>query len=88
MLVTLIVSIFSPFTAHIQISPITQVNFFVTLDVCHASGSFMSSNSDTPSFPEYPCKPATYEFVEFIEIHNPFFTPSLRYVQIERPPRI
>jgi hypothetical protein len=82
------VSVFSPSAVHISLSPTDQVKYFVSLDVCNASGSFMSANADTPSLHECPCKPVPFEFAAFFETNASTFALSLFSVQVERPPRI
>jgi len=83
----LVISIFAPFTAHIPISRADEAKFFVSLDVCNASGAFMSANADSPLLHECSFNPALFEFAEYIETSNLSFTPSLYFVQLERPPR-
>ncbi len=84
----LVVAIFSPFTAHISISPADHAKYFVSLDVCNASGLFMSANADTPSLHECTCKPVPFEVAFFIEAENSSFAPFLSSSQIEQPPRV
>ncbi len=87
-LTALIVSILSPFAAHISISPTGQAKCYVSLDICDASGAFVSSDADTPSLHECACKPTPFESAGYIGTANSSFAPSLFSIQIERPPRV
>lgn len=86
-IVALIVSMLSPITAHVTISSHNQEKCIVSLDVCNASGSFISANGDTPLLLESPFKPLSFEFAEYIEPGSFSYTPALYFSQLERPPR-
>jgi len=87
-LLALLVAILSPLTAHVSIPSADHAKYFVTLDVCSASGSFLSANADAPSLLEGFCIPASYEFAEFFQPGSTPPVSSLFSVQIEQPPRI
>ena len=87
-IVALVVSMLSPITAHVTISSHNQEKCIISLDVCNASGSFLSANVNAPSLHECCCKLAPLEFAEFIEANNSFFSPSLFPLKIERPPEV
>jgi hypothetical protein len=86
-LAALIVSILSPFTAHISIFPTDQAKYFVSLDICDASGAFVSADADTPLLHECACKPVPFECAEYIKGNDLAFIPSLYSIQVEHPPK-
>jgi len=86
-LLALVVSLSSPLTAHVPILPTDQVNCFVTLDVCHAYGSYISTNADGACLHEPHCQlltPACAGFVDILDYHSRPYTLSF---QLERPPK-
>jgi len=87
-LVAIVFSVFSPFTAHVPLSPNGQGKCFISIDVCHASGSFMPANADAPSLPEASCRLLPVGFAEFMETGNFSFASTSFPSQIEQPPRI
>ena len=87
-LVSIVFSVFSPFTAHVPLSPPGQGKCFISLDVCHAMGSFVPANADVPSLPESPCGLSPDVFVELIETGSSSFVLTSFSSQIEQPPRI
>ncbi len=87
-IVGLVLSMLSPIIAHVSISSHNQGERIVSLDVCNASGAFMSANGDHPALNERACTQAPLEFTEFIKTNNLSYSPSPFSVQIERPPRI
>jgi hypothetical protein len=87
-LAALLVSILSPLTAHISISPTGQMKYFVSLDVCNAPGTFSSAdNANAPALHEGTCNPVPFKFAEFIEAYNSSFNPSFYFIAIDRPPK-
>jgi len=84
----LIVSVFSPFTVHIQVTSQDQAKYFVSIDFCHTSDSFMSVNSDAPTLHECASNPLPLWFTELIRNNNLSFTSQQFARQIEQPPRI
>ncbi len=86
-LAVMVFFIFSPATPHVFISSTGQANYFIALDVCDAPGSLVPSNADIPSLYERPCSPELFETVQYIESDDLSFSPSLYFVQLERPPR-
>jgi hypothetical protein len=86
-IVALVVSMISPITAHVTISSHNQEQRIVSLDVCSASGSFISANDNSPSLHECCCTQVPFEFTECIKTNNLSYSPSLFSIQLERPPR-
>ena len=87
-LAALLVSVLSPLSSHVSISSTGQTKYFVSLDVCNASGAILSAgNADTPVLHEGPYKPVPFKFAEFIEKDNSSFDPFLYFVLIDRPPK-
>src|ERR1700690_475881 len=86
-LTALIVSSLSPLTGPISLTSTDQVKYFVSLDVCHASGAATSVNADAPSLPERPFTQVPVEFTELIKTNKVSYSPSLFSIQIDRPPR-
>ena len=86
-LAALVVSIASSFAPPISIAPSDQDNYLVSLDVCSTSGVLLSDTSDTPLLHECACKPVPFEFAEYIKGNDLTFTPSLYFIQVERPPK-
>ena len=87
-LVAIVFSVFLPFTAHVSLSPAGQGKSFVSIDVCHAPGSFMPANADAPSLPEGTCRLLPVGFAEFMETDNSSFASTSFSSLIEQPPRI
>jgi len=87
-LVTIVLSFFLPFTGHIPLSPGGQGKCFISIDVCHAPGSFMPANADAPSLPEASCRLLPVGFAEFMETGSSSFASTSFPSQIEQPPRI
>ncbi len=52
LLITLICSVLSPLTVQISSAPNSNVTYLVTLDVCHASSSPGSINTEMPFYCE------------------------------------
>ena len=86
-LAALIFSILSPFAIHISISPADGVKYLVSLDICNASASFVSADTDGPSLHECAFKPASFEFAVYLEPYSPSYVPAFYFSQLERPPR-
>ncbi len=86
-LLTILLSLLSPLTVHAAVSPDHSVTYLVTLDVCHAPGSPVSVNTDTPSLHESPGIPMPFAPLEFIEACKPVFVSFLFSFPIEQPPR-
>jgi hypothetical protein len=86
-LVVLVVSVLSPFTVNIAMSSPDGVQYLVSLDVCHASGAFVSTNADSPLLLESPCKPVPFESVVYLEPSSLLYVPALYFSRLERPPR-
>jgi hypothetical protein len=87
-LVTIVFSVFSPFTAHLPLSPMEQGKCFISMDVCSASGSFLPANSDAPTLPEASCGLLPVGFDEFMETGRSSFASTSFPSKIEQPPRI
>jgi hypothetical protein len=84
----LVVSLFLPLVFHISVAPTGEVEYLVSLDVCNAVGSFISHNdNDDSAVHECLCRPEPFECAKYIEPNNLSFTPSLYFVQLERPPK-
>ncbi len=86
-IVALVVSMLSPITAHVTIASHNQVKCIASLDVCNASGSFISANPEIPCLYESSCTDCPLQFAEYREPDNMYFSPSWYFVQIERPPK-
>jgi hypothetical protein len=87
-LVPLVVSLFLPLSGHVSISPVGDMAYLVSLDVCNASGAYMSATADTPSLHESACLFVPFKFVKYINPNSLSFTPSLFFVHLERPPEL
>jgi len=87
-LVTIVLSVFLPFTGHIPLSPAEQGKCFISIDVCSTPGSFLPANADVPSLPEGPCRLLPAGFAEFMETGGFYFASTSFPSQIEQPPRI
>jgi len=86
-LVTIVFSVFLPFTTHKPLSPAGQGKCFVSLDVCNSPASFVPANADAPSLPEGPCRLLPVGFAEFMETGSSSFALTSFPSQIEQPPR-
>jgi len=87
-LAAIVFSVFLPFTANTPVSPAGQGKYFISIDVCHAPGSFMPANADAPSLPEDSLRLLPAGFAEFMETGNVSFVSTSFPSQIEQPPRI
>jgi hypothetical protein len=85
--VALLVSISSPYTAHLSTVPTDQTTHFVALDVCHANGSYISTNADGAYLHEPPRQLLPLSFARFIDIADHHFHPNVLLFRLERPPR-
>jgi len=87
-LIMLVASIVLPVTLHLSTSQNSQMAIIITLDVCHASDSSLSVNTDIPSLHECPCNPVLLERGALPEVNKTSLPTSWFSVHIERPPRI
>jgi hypothetical protein len=87
MLVSLVICILSPYTAHVPRSSDDQSRCFVTLDVCDAYASFVSADGNGQCLHEHSCTLLPLSFAGLVDIsvyHPKPYTPSY---QLERPPK-
>ena len=87
-LVTMVLSVFLPFTGHLPHLPAEQGKCFISINVCHIPGSFLPANADVPSLPEASCRLLPVGFAEFMETGSSSFASTSFPSQIEQPPRI
>ncbi len=88
-LVILIVSVISPFTAKVPAPSDNQKEyFFVSLDVCHTSGTFICASADVPSMYECICDYWPFGSAEFLGNNNLHSVLSEFNSQLDQPPRI
>jgi len=87
-LIMLVASIVVPVKLHISTSQNSPMVIIITLDVCHASGSSLSVNTDIPSLHECSCDPVLLESEALPKVDKTSFAPSWFSIQIERPPRV
>jgi hypothetical protein len=87
-LVMLVASIIGPVNLQLSTSQNSQMAIIITLDVCHASDSSLSVNTDTPSLHEWAHNPVLLESEALPKVDKTSFAPSWFSIQIERPPRV
>ncbi len=78
-------SVFSPLSINIPLSGGDAC--FVTLDVCHASGSAVSLDSDMTAIDEYVGKALPLELAGFVEVSDHRPDPDVIFFELDRPPR-
>jgi len=85
LLMVLFSALCSPLT--IIAAPSDSGSFLVTLDVCNASGSFLSVNADCPAIQECSLNIVPLVFLEYLDEVRPLFNPSVIISKQERPPQ-
>jgi hypothetical protein len=86
-LLTIMVSIFSPIALHLPMMSSGPVQHFISLDVCNAAGAFISAGTEAPALPEYVWTPVTAALQEFTMTGSLSFVSPLFFSHIEQPPR-
>ncbi len=87
MLVALTMTICAPFTINFHFGPGNKTASFLTLDVCHASGTALSAQADIPGVLECPCALSLFENSFIYSAANFVFIPFLIVFQQDRPPK-
>lgn len=85
LLVSLMLSIAAPFTIHI--SATDDVDALITLDLCNASHSSISVNSDSPAVQEATCCVAPAGLAGHIETDYRNSVPFVPGFKEDRPPK-
>jgi hypothetical protein len=83
----LLLSISSPYTAHLSIAPTDQTNYFVTLNVCDAHGLYISTNADGSCLHEPFRQILPLALAGFIDISDHHFQPDTLFFPLEHPPK-
>ncbi len=78
-------SVFSPLSINIPRSD--RYAYFVTLDVCHASDSAVSIDSDMTAIDECVGKALPLELAGFFEISDHRPVPDVMFFELDRPPK-
>ncbi|MHB8882165.1 MAG: hypothetical protein ACYC69_11735 [Thermodesulfovibrionales bacterium] len=82
--IALSVSIMSPLS--VNISPSAETPFIVILDVCHAAGSALGTDFDSPVVNEGTCQLYFRDFAGYFAILRPVSIMFLIAVEEDRPP--
>ena len=86
-LIVFTMTICSPFKINVHFKPGNKTASILTLDVCHASGTALSAQSDIPCVLECPRALSLFERSFIYAASNSAFTPFLIVFQLERPPK-
>ncbi len=85
LLIAVLLSLFSPLSINIPFSD--RDACIVTLDVCHASGSAVSLDSDMTALDECARKVLPLELAGFVEVPDHRPDQDVIFFQLDRPPR-